>query len=53
VAEHQQILDALVRRDAVALAALMRSHIANKMRVVVASLRDVERKQAEGITSPT
>jgi DNA-binding GntR family transcriptional regulator len=53
VAEHQQILDALVRRDAVALAALMRSHIANKMRVVVASLRDVERKQAEGSTSPT
>ena len=38
VEEHERILDALVRRDAAALPALLRSHLDNKMRVVLEAL---------------
>ena len=43
VAEHQQILDALLRRDGALLGALLRSHLANKMKVVIASLQEEDR----------
>jgi DNA-binding GntR family transcriptional regulator len=38
VDEHQQILDALTRRDAALLPALLRSHLSNKMAVVMEAL---------------
>jgi DNA-binding GntR family transcriptional regulator len=38
VEEHEKILDALVRRDAAALPALLRSHLGNKLRVVLEAL---------------
>ena len=40
VEEHQQILDALLRRDAALLPALLRSHLGNKMLVVLEALRE-------------
>ena len=38
VEEHQQILDALIRRDSVLLPALLRGHLGNKMLVVLEAL---------------
>src|SRR5450759_3982204 len=38
VEEHQKILDALVRRDSALLPALLRSHLSNKMLVVLEAL---------------
>ncbi len=38
VEEHQQILDALSRRDSAELSALLRSHLSNKMLVVLEAL---------------
>ena len=38
VDEHQKILDALTRRDSALLAALLRSHLSNKMAVVMDAL---------------
>ena len=38
VEEHEKILDALAQRDAAALSALLRSHLDNKMRVVLEAL---------------
>ena len=38
VQEHQQILDALARRDSTALPSLLRSHLGNKMLVVLEAL---------------
>jgi DNA-binding GntR family transcriptional regulator len=38
VDEHQKILDALTRRDSALLPALLRSHLSNKMAVVMEAL---------------
>jgi len=38
VEEHQKILDALIRRDGVLLPVLLRSHLSNKMLVVLEAL---------------
>jgi DNA-binding GntR family transcriptional regulator len=38
VEEHQKILDALIRRDGATLPALLRSHLSNKMAVVMEAL---------------
>lgn len=38
VAEHEKILEALMRRDGALLAALLRSHLSNKMQVVLEAL---------------
>ena len=40
VEEHERILDALIRRDAALLPALLRSHLENKMRVVLEELHE-------------
>jgi DNA-binding GntR family transcriptional regulator len=38
VAEHEEILDALGRRDAVQLQGLLRNHLGSKLTVVLAAL---------------
>ena len=38
VEEHEKILDALTRRDGALLALLLRSHLSNKMQVVLEAL---------------
>jgi DNA-binding GntR family transcriptional regulator len=53
VAEHQQILDALLKRDGALLGELLRRHITNKMRVVVASLEADEGRKAQADRSAT
>lgn len=52
VAEHERILDALVNRDGKRLGSLLRSHLENKMQVVLAELEADEGRQASaGITA--
>ena len=46
VAEHERILDALVNRDGKRLGSLLRSHLENKMQVVLAELEADEARQA-------